>query len=494
MKTNSLSSPIVAIMGHIDHGKSTLLDYIRSTKITENEAGGITQRLSAYVISVPYQNTERSITFLDTPGHAAFSGMRERGAIAADIAILIISAQDGVKEQTLEALKTIKDADIPFIVAINKIDRPEANIEKVKQMLAENEVLLEGYGGTIPWVAISALKGTGVTELLETILLVADLENMNHDSDGLVSGTVIETSMDPKRGISATIIIQCGTLKQGQFVVADKALTTTRIMENYLGKNIKEASPGTPVHLVGFDLAPTAGAQIKVFDKKRDAEKYIEEMESNSLKSSDFLSSSNNNKTVPLVLKADTFGAIEALLQEIKKNEVEGLNLKVIHKGVGSISEKDIQLAQSDKNIIILGFNVKMDNRARIQNETVGALVKTFDVIYKLTEWLVTELENRRPRIETRFVTGKAKVLKIFSKSKDKQVIGAKMQEGSIVTGGKLSIIRREFTIASGVIIEMQQAKQSAKEVSDGEFGLMIECKHEIAIGDILESFILKTI
>jgi translation initiation factor IF-2 len=250
---NTTRPPVVAVMGHIDHGKSTLLDYIRKSNVTATEAGGITQHLSAYEIHIPYQGTQRRITFLDTPGHAAFTGMRERGAVAADIAILVVSAEDGVKAQTIEALNTIRNAKIPFIVAINKIDRPGANIEKAKQMLAEQEVLVEGYGGDISWVAISAKEGTGIPELLDTILLVADIEDLQADPKANAEGIIIESRLDPKRGITATLVVKNGTLQKGQFVVAGKAITTTRIMENFLGKTIPDADPGTPVQLVGFE-------------------------------------------------------------------------------------------------------------------------------------------------------------------------------------------------------------------------------------------------
>ena len=489
---NNSTSPIVAVMGHIDHGKSTLLDYIRKANVAGGEAGGITQHLSAYEITIPYQNTERSITFLDTPGHAAFTGMRERGAIAADIAILVVSAEDGVKAQTIEALNTIRNAHIPYIVAINKIDRPEANIERAKQMLAEQEVLVEGYGGTIPWVAVSAIKGTGVSDLLDTIVLVADLEGIASEVGGPVKGIVIESNLDAKRGIAGTIVIKSGTLKQGTFVVAGNAITTTRIMENFLGKTIKEAGPGTPVHLVGFDQAPGVGTPILVFAKKRDAEDYLETLDS--IGAADATTIGADQKVVPLIIKTDVYGTAEAIEREISKIAVEGLHIKIIQKGIGAIGEGDIRMAQSDKSTIIIGFNVGLDSRARDLNEHVGAVVETFDIIYKLTEWLAIELEKRRPRVETRTVIGTAKVLKVFSKTKDRHVIGCRIDSGTITSGAKVSIIRRDFPLASGTIIEIQQAKQKVKEISDGECGMLVECKNDIAQGDVLEVFMMVTV
>jgi translation initiation factor IF-2 len=483
--------PVVAVMGHIDHGKSTLLDYIRKANVVASEAGGITQHLSAYEIKIPYQGEDRRITFLDTPGHAAFTGMRERGATAADIAILVVSAEDGVKAQTIEALNTIRNAKIPFIVAINKIDKPGANIEHAKLMLAEQEVLVEGFGGSIPWVAVSAKIGTGVPDLLETILLVADLEELRAMPTEKASGIVIESNLDAKRGMAGTIIVKNGTLKKGQFVVAGSAMTTTRIMENFLGKTIESADPGTPVRLVGFDKLPDVGVPIVVFDKKRDAEDYIEDL--TTAAAAEQATINPDDKVVPIIIKTDVYGTAEAVEREIRKIEIEGLRVKIIGKGIGAIGEGDIKLAQSDKDTIILGFNVGLDARARDINEKVGATVQTFDIIYKLTEWLAVELEVRRPRKETREVIGAAKVLKTFSATKERQVLGCRIESGSLTVGASVTVMRRDFPIATGKVIELQQAKQKVREVIEGECGMMVECKNDIAPGDILEAFIFVT-
>ncbi len=485
--------PIVAIMGHIDHGKSTLLDYIRKTQIVASEAGGITQHLSAYEISVPYQGAQRGITFLDTPGHAAFTGMRERGASAADIGILVVSAEDGVKAQTIEALNTIRAAKIPFIVAINKIDRPGANIEKTKLSLAEQEVLVEGFGGSIPFVAISALVGTGVNDLLETILLVCDMEQISADASAQAEGLVIESNLDPKRGIAATIIIKNGTLKKGQFVVAGTGLTTTRIMENFLGKTVDAASPSMPVRLVGFDELPEVGSAIRVFDKKRDAEDFISKHKLSSTKDNYAQMIGSDTKVVPLIIKTDVFGTTEAIERELSKIAVEGLTLKIIGKGIGAISENDIRLAQSDKESIIIGFNVSLDARAREANENAGTTVHTFTIIYKLLEWLTEELERRRPRKEIREIIGSAKILKTFSKTKERQVIGCRVDSGKLLEGAKITLLRRDFPLATGTVIEIQHAKQRVKEIGEGECGMLIECKTDSAPGDIIEAFVMVT-
>lgn len=490
-------SPIVAVMGHIDHGKSTLLDYIRKTNSTAQEAGGITQHLSAYEITIPYTGSDgvtaqRGITFIDTPGHAAFSGMRERGAIAADIAILVVSAEDGVKAQTIEALSTIRTAGIPFVVAINKIDKPNANIEKAKQMLAEQQVLVEGYGGSISWVGVSALTGEGVLELLETVLLVADIEEITATLNTTAEGVVIESTLDAKRGIGATIVLKNGTLRRGQFVVAGTAITTTRIMENFLGKSVETSIAGSPVRLIGFDQLPEVGAAIKVFEKKRDAETYVETITSAPSHTFDTLQQSDI-KVIPIIIKTDVFGTAEAIEKEIKKMNIPGVYAKIITKGIGAISETDIKSAGAHPDTIILGFNTSLDARARDLNETIHATVHTFSIIYKLTEWLATELEVRRPRKEIREAIGTVKVLKLFSQTKERQVIGCKVLSGSIADGAQVTVLRRDFPIANGKIVELQQAKQKKKEVIDGECGMMVECKNDIAPGDTLEAFIFVT-
>jgi translation initiation factor IF-2 len=475
-------------MGHIDHGKSTLLDYIRKSNVVAGEAGGITQHLSAYEIKIPFNDTERAITFLDTPGHAAFTGMRERGALAADIAILVVSAEDGVKAQTIEALTTIRNAQLPFIVAINKIDRPGANIDRAKMMLAEQDVLVEGYGGTTPWVGISALHGTNIEELLETVLLVADIENFTYTPTKPAEGIVIESRLDPKRGVAATIVLKDGTLTKGRFVAAGTSYTTTRMMENFLGKAIAEAIAGMPVQLIGFNSLPAVGSTIATFDSKRDAEEYCAEQDNLSKKelTADI---EEGTKIIPVIIKADVFGTAEAIEKEIKKISVEKVHVKIIGKGIGAISEADIKLAQSDKETIIVGFNVALDSAARDLNEKVGATIETFSIIYKLTEWLEVTLEERRPRITERIVSGALKVLKVFSKTKERQVVGCRLENGVVASGAIVSIVRRDFALAEGKIIEIQQAKQKVREVQDGECGILLECKTDIAPGDVLEAF-----
>ena len=484
--------PVVVIMGHVDHGKSTLLDYIRKSNIVSGEAGGITQRISAYEVTHKDEHgANRLITFLDTPGHEAFSKMRARGATTADIAILVVSAEDSVKTQTLEAYQTIIDSKLPYIVAINKIDRPNANVEKVKMDLVEKGIYLEGFGGDIPFVPISAKEGTGVNDLLDMIILVADLNSFTGATNETARGVIIEAHRDPKRGVSATGIIKNGTVEAGMFIVAGTAITNTRIMENFLGKPIKTATMSSPISLVGFDVIPDIGSTFETFHTKKEAEQYIKEMH-------ELLEKTGNKegvtvtakKVIPLIIKTDVAGTIEALEKEIAKINTDDLAFRIISKGVGAINESDLKLANSGTESLIVGFNVKIDNGARDLNESLKITVQTFDIIYKLTDWLKEVAEERRPRSEVMETIGTLKVLRTFSATKDKQVIGGKVTLGHVSEGGIVRVIRRDFEIGRGKIVGVQINKTKVKQVEEGtDCGLLVEAKIDIASGDVLEVF-----
>ncbi|MFA7315402.1 MAG: translation initiation factor IF-2 [Candidatus Paceibacterota bacterium] len=484
--------PVVVIMGHVDHGKSTLLDYIRKSNIVSGEAGGITQRISAYEVTHKDEHgANRLITFLDTPGHEAFSKMRARGATTADIAILVVSAEDSVKTQTLEAYQTIIDSKLPYIVAINKIDRPNANVEKVKMDLVEKGIYLEGFGGDIPFVPISAKEGTGVNDLLDMIILVADLNSFTGATNETARGVIIEAHRDPKRGVSATGIIKNGTVEAGMFIVAGTAITNTRIMENFLGKPIKTATMSSPISLVGFDVIPDIGSTFETFHTKKEAEQYIKEMH-------ELLEKAGNKegvtvtakKIIPLIIKTDVAGTIEALEKEITKINTDDLAFRIISKGVGAINESDLKLANSGTESLIVGFNVKIDNGARDLNESLKITVQTFDIIYKLTDWLKEVAEERRPRSEVMETIGTLKVLRTFSATKDKQVIGGKVTLGHVSEGGIVRVIRRDFEIGRGKIVGVQINKTKVKQVEEGtDCGLLVEAKVDIASGDVLEVF-----
>lgn len=489
--------PVITVMGHIDHGKSTLLDYIRKSNIVAEEAGGITQHLSAYeVLHTTTEGREQKITFLDTPGHAAFTGMRVRGADVADIGILVVSAEDGVKAQTLEALRTLQQKKTPFVVAINKIDRPNANIEKTKGELAENNVYLEGYGGDIPFVLISAKTGEGIPELLDMLLLVAELEELSGDPTVPASGIIIESQVHPKKGVSATLVIKNGTLRSGMFVVAGDALTPVRIMEDFMGKNIKEATFSSPIGLLGFNKLPTTGSSFASFADKKEAEKtayeYAMRTGTSTAKSTD--EHSEETIVIPLVIKTSALGTIEAITQEVGKLNTPAVIVKIIHSGVGNITDNDIRAAGGNTNTLIVGFHVAVEALAKDLAERALIEVRLFDVIYKLTEWLEEIVKSRTPKVTIEEMRGTAKILKTFSASKDNQIVGGTVTKGTIGIGETVKILRHDAPIGEGTIIELQQQKLKVKSVDEGnQFGVTVKSKMEIAAGDKLESFVTTT-
>lgn len=491
--------PIVVVMGHIDHGKSSLLDYIRKTNIVEKEAGGITQHLSAYEVHHEGKNAQEAnrITFLDTPGHHAFSKMRARGAHIADVAILVVSAEDGVKEQTKEALAAIKEADIPYIVAINKIDKPNANIERTKQNLAENEIYLEGFGGDVPFVPISAKVGTGIPELLDMMLLVAEMENLLGDASLPAEGIVVESHVDTKRGTSATLIITNGTLRKGMFILAEESIAPVRAIENFLGKQVPEATFSSPIQITGFDALPRVGATFRAYATKKEAEAVqstllAEQAKEKKKVAARIIPLADGSVTIPLIIKTDVAGTLEAIEKELGKMERERVAIKIIATGIGAVGENDAKLASSTAGAIIVGFHTKVERAATDIAERFGVTVKTFDVIYELLEWIEAELTRRTPRFLSEEIVGSAKVLKTFSAMKHKQVIGGKVTKGELKLDAQVRILRRDTEIGRGKIIELQQSKIAAKKVEEGnECGMMVESKIEIAPGDALEAFVM---
>jgi len=479
-------SPIVAIMGHIDHGKSTLLDYIRKTNVVSDEAGGITQHLAAYEV----EKNGSKITFIDTPGHEAFAATRSRGASIADIAILVVSAEDGVKEQTLGALKFIKDSKIPYIVAINKIDTDKADVERTKMSLAEKEVYLEGMGGDISYVPISAKKGTGIDELLETLLLASDLEELTGDQSQKATGYVLESFKDKKRGTTSTLLIKNGTIKMGDFVVASKSIAPVRIMEAYDGSKIKEATFSTPINIVGFDSLAKAGDSFTVFSNKKEAQKYLEEILEieNQIKEDKGLNknkSKNKKNIFPIILKADVSGSLEALEHLLTNIETDNSEFKIISKGVGDVSDNDLKKAGGNTKTTIVGFNVGVDRTAKSIAETFGMDIETSDIIYRLEEYLNERIKKLTPKEMSEEITGEAKILKIFSESNKGSVVGGEVIKGEILKTDKLKIIRRGNLIGEARILELQQSKKDVKKVEQGlQFGIMLSSKLDLAKGD----------
>jgi translation initiation factor IF-2 len=485
--------PIVAIVGHIDHGKSTLLDYIRNTKIVEGEAGGITQHLSAYQAVHENAAGRHAITFLDTPGHAAFVGMRSRGLEVADVAILIVSAEEGSKIQTLEAIELIKSAGLPFIVAFTKIDKPGADLERAKMSLLEHQVFIEGMGGDVPWVGVSGKTGEGIPELLDLILLAAELEEIAADASLPGQGLVIEAHTEPKRGNTAMLIVLDGSVISGKYVVAGESIAPVRIMENFLGKPIKEASPSDPIRIVGFTPLPPVGTRFQVVENKKEAEALV--AANKSAKARPEASGpveAAERMVLPVIIKTDVAGTGEAVAHEILKlSQHDKLEVRVIARSVGAITEGDVKmLAGSSTPGIIAGFNVKIEPAARELAERQGVTVNTFDIIYKLTEWLEALVEERRPREEVDEVKVRAQVLKCFSVQGNRVVLGGRVEEGTLAEGQEVRLVRRDEEIGRGKIISLQTGKTPAKKVEAGtEFGAMLKTDAIPASGDKIEVY-----
>lgn len=477
--------PVVSVMGHIDHGKSTLLSYIRKNKKPLNEAGGITQHISAYEIEHKGQDGEiNKITFIDTPGHEAFVDLRKRGAKVSDIAILIVSAEDGVKTQTKEALKAILDSNTPYIVAITKIDKPGANIEKTKISLVENGIYIEGMGGTISCIPVSSKTGEGIDALLEMIILLRDLENFEGDKNLSGEGIVLEINQDSKKGIVATCIIKNGYIKTGQYIKAGNAFGKIRIIEDSNGTKTDYAEFSSPVNIMGLENMPEIGSVFKVFDDKETALKF--NLDVKNCEEQDQIQSEN---ILPVVVKADTGGVLEAVLYEIKKLNNEKISLKIIQSAIGSIGEADIKKSDGTNKALVIGFNVKIENQAKILAERNGIEVETFNIIYKLSEWLKNKMEERMPKSKIEEVFGTIKVLKTFSRIKDRQIIGGMVESGEIKVGNQFKILRRDQEIGFGKIKNLQTGKVDTNTVSEGkEFGSMIESKIEIMPNDKIQT------
>ncbi len=484
-------SPVVAIMGHVDHGKSTLLDYIRKTNIVAGEAGGITQHLSTYEV----ESNGKRITFIDTPGHAAFNEMRNRSGSVADIAVLIVSAEDGVKMQTKHAIEVIKKNNIPYIVAINKIDKPNAQPDRVKTELMEEAIYVEGYGGSVPVCMVSAKSGIGIDELLETILLLAEMEEMTGDAERLSTGFVIEANRDPKEGISATLIIKNGTIKRGQFVVVDDTITPTRMLRNFKGENIESAYFSTPIQLVGFDKLPPIGSSFHTFETKKDAEQAILEFKEIKHELGDSNEMMFMNKEgvaiVPIILKTDVAGTAEAIVDAINKESDGEVIFKVLKSESGDFNESDVKLAVCDTSTIMLGFHVNEDPKIKGLNEYDSLTIKHFSVIYELTDYLKKLYEERRIKKEVDVIQAEFTVLKTFSRQKDASVIGGRVGTGILKLGQQFKIVRRDEEVGKGTVTGLQAGKIATDHINAGdECGAMVNSKVEIEEGDILKSFI----
>jgi len=494
---STVRPPVVTIMGHVDHGKTTLLDQLRNSSVVAGEAGGITQHIGAYQIKID----GKPITFLDTPGHAAFTTMRARGADITDITVIVVAADDGVMPQTIEAINHAKAADVPIIVAVNKIDKPAANPGRVMQELSDLGLVPEAWGGDTIFVEISAKFNQNIEELLEMILLVAEVQELKANPNRLALGTVIEARLDKTKGPIATLLVQEGTLKVGDPIVVGNTFGRVRVMVNDQGRRVKTALPATPVEITGLNASPQAGDRFVVFEDEKTARAageerakraLIEQRNASSRITLDNLFSTLKEgelKEVNVIIKADVQGSVEALASSLQKIEVEGVRVKIIHTAVGAINESDITLATAS-NAIIIGFNVRPTPQAKIQAESDQVDIRLHRIIYNVIDEIETAMKGMLdPEFEEK-ITGQAVVRETYTVSKLGTIAGSYVLEGVVKRSSSVRLIRDNIVIYEGELASLKRFKDDAKEVKLGfECGIMIEGYNDIKVDDIIEAY-----
>lgn len=499
---NEERPPVVTIMGHVDHGKTTLLDSIRNTKVTAGEAGGITQHIGAYQVD----EKGKKITFLDTPGHAAFTTMRARGAKVTDLAIIVVAADDGVMPQTVEAINHAKAAEVPIIIAVNKMDKPSANPERVMQELTEHGLVPEAWGGDTIFVPLSALKGDGIDTLLEMVLLVSEVGELKANPTRRAIGTVIEAELDKGRGSVATLLVQDGTLNVGDPIVVGNTFGRVRAMVSDTGRRVKEAGPSMPVEITGLNDVPQAGDRFVVFEDEKTARSVGESRATSALQvqRSEKTRVTLDNlfdqlkqgemKELNLIVKADVQGAVEAMASSLLKIDVEGVNVKIIHTGAGAITESDISLAAAS-NAIVIGFNVRPDANAKRSAEAEGVDIRLHRIIYKVIEEIEFAMKGLLdPEFEEK-VIGQAEIRSTFKVSKVGTIAGSYVTEGKITRDSGVRVIREGIVVFEGEMDTLKRFKDDAKEVAKGyECGITIKKFNDVKEGDIIEAYVMEEI
>ena len=492
----NLRAPIITVMGHVDHGKTSLLDYIRNEKVADGEAGGITQHVGAYKVDTG----ESGITFIDTPGHEAFTQMRARGANVTDIVVLVVAADDGVMPQTIEAINHSKAADVPIVVAINKCDLPEANPAMIKAELTKYEVISEDLGGDTPVVEVSALKGDGVDDLLETLALVAEIEELKANYNTNASGYIVESRMEVGRGNVATVIVTRGTLKQGDFLYAGQAFCRVKSMFDHNNKTVKSVEPGSPIDIIGWDESPTAGDQFVAVKNQKEAKAKAEENKTK-LKEHDNSSFSVESRvsdmmkllqegelnTVNVILKADTNGSVEAIKDGINKLATDDVNIQVVHSAVGGIVLSDVDLASATESLII-GFNVRPDSQARNMAQSKGIDVRTYNIIYELLDDISEAVLGQMTIKTEEAIIGMVEVKTTFRAPKVGVVAGSVVSEGKVELDAKARLLRDGVVIYEGTIVSLRRFKDNVEVVNEGlECGIGLSDYKDIKEGDTIE-------
>ena len=489
-------APIVTVMGHVDHGKTSLLDYIRETKVAEGESGGITQHIGAYKVNY----NERELTFLDTPGHEAFTAMRARGAQVTDIVILVVAADDAVMPQTIEAISHTKAAGVPMVVAINKMDKPGADPEKVRRSLSEHDVLTETWGGKYQDIEISAMTGKGINTLMESLLLETDVLELKSNKDCNAKATVVDSKLDRGLGPVGTVLISKGTLKIGDPFICGDYPGKVRAITNEHGQRLKQAGPSDAVQIQGYDQVPKAGDRFAVVDNEKELKRISGERQrvrreieqkkmAFSLDNMSSLIKEGNIKTLPLIIKGDVDGSVEALAESLEKIRTDEVGIKVIHKSVGMVTESDVLLAEASKAIII-GFHVQVNSNARLQANQAGVDIRTYTVIYQAVEELTLALEGMLEPDKVESSIGKAQVLTQFKIPKIGFIAGCRVTEGLIIRNGKARVIRDGELLMEGLINSLKRHKDDAKEVKDGlECGIGIDGIKKFQENDVIEVY-----
>ena len=462
-QNNEIRPPIVVVLGHVDHGKTSLLDHIRKTSVTEKESGGITQHIGAY--EAEYEG--KKITFIDTPGHEAFSAMRSRGAKVADIAILIIAAEEGIKPQTKEAISFIKLAGIPMIVALNKIDKPQADPEKVKTELSQLDVLVESRTGKVPSVNISTKTGQGISDLLELIILIAEMQDLRGDISKQAEGVVIEAYLDDKRGPTATLLLRDGVLNQGDILATKSSFGKAKILENFKGDILEKAMPSNPVVVIGFEQVPQIGEEFEIYPDISSAQKYIKQRQAKIKKASVYVFDPSK-KVLNLILKADVSGTLEAIEQAFKNFPQDKVILRTLKSQVGDVNENDVKLAKAS-NAKIICFRQKVSPLAKNLANRMDVKIKTYDIIYELFQG-VREMAQKILSTEIiRKDIGKIKILLVFRTEKARQIVGGKIIVGEADRKAKIEVWRNEEKIGKGKIIGFQKNKKNIDSAKKGE-------------------------
>jgi translation initiation factor IF-2 len=494
-------SPIVTVMGHVDHGKTSLLDHIRETNVAEGESGGITQHIGAY--KVEYNN--RKLTFLDTPGHEAFTAMRARGAQVTDIVILVVAADDAVMPQTIEAISHTKAAGVPMVVAINKMDKPGADAEKVRRSLSEHEVLTETWGGKVQDIEISAKTGAGIESLMESLLLETDVLELKANKDCKARGTVIDSRLDKGLGPIGTVLIKKGTLKIGDPFICGDFSGKVRSITNEHGVRLKEAGPSDAIQIQGYDQVPQASDLFAVMDDEKELKRISSERQrirreisqkkmSFSLDHMSSLIKDGAVNILPMIIKGDVDGSVEALAESLEKLNTSEVGIKVIHKGVGMVTESDVLLADASKAVII-GFHVQVSSNARLQAQQAGVDIRTYNVIYQAVEELTLALEGMLEPDKVESSIGKAEVLTQFKIPKIGFIAGCKVIEGLIIRNGKARVSRDGELLAEGLINSLKRHKDDSKEVKEGlECGIGVDGVKKFQEGDIIEVYEIREV